>query len=332
MKSKLFALTIVLMLMVSPFTHMVFAEETDPESPDGGEGGELGDTGDLNETDEYAPMDPAVLACLRNETQNMYMRLLQYFGNSTLSPAIMENFRHGQDAVVEGDSKNNTRAAAQMYLRAMKQYRNALRMYIHDNPETADDFEPGNATEPEEDLNVSSTEEMEAYRVQLIQRFQEQFRERITIMYANLDNMTCNLTDGDALRARNTIRKAEEKLLRIQERINLGQYDEALDDLENATDSMDEGFGGMNNTYAGQMLRTINKLEAKVQRFVEKQERKAARGEDTSDLDGIIEGLRGSINSNKNEFKENQGRGQDNDNGHGKPEDKGKPNKDKGNK
>jgi len=340
MKIKLSALTLIVTLLVSSFTCTVWAEETSPDpTVEGGEPVEGGD--DLNETeglDEFngTTVDPAVLEALRNQTQNMYQELLGYFSNATLGyfsnatlgSAVFENFQHAQDAIEEGDSKNNTRAAAQMYLRAMKQFRNALRKYLHDNPDAMQDFEPGNATEPKPDLNTTTSEEIEEARVQLIERFQERFRERITLMYGNLDNMTGSLSDDDALKAQNTIRKTEEKLLRIQERISRGEYDEAVDDLENATDSMDEGFGGMEDAFAGQMLRTMNKLEAHVQKLVEKHERKAARGEDTGELDDLIDELRGNINRGRNEVNNghgNSGNGQGN--GGGKPDDKGKPDK-----
>jgi len=338
MKLKLLALTLAVILLASPFACMVYAEETEPvpsiegeEPVTKGEGFNETETLDGNGTE---PVDLEVLGSLRNQTLGMSENILGYFSNvtfasGTLAPAILESLQHAQDAIEEGDSKNNTRAAAQMYLRAMKQYRNALRKYIHDNPGAADDFEPVNATEPEPDLNATTQEEIEAVREQLILRFQEQFRERLTLMYGNLDNITGSLTDADAVKAQNTIQKAEAKLIRIQERINNREFDEALDDLENATEGVDEGFNGMEDAFAGQMLRTMNKLEAKVQRMVEKQERKAARGEDTGELDGLIEELRGSIHSSRNDVKNGNGHGQDND--HGKPEKPDKGNKGKGN-
>jgi len=337
MKIKLSALTLIVALLVSSFTCTVWAEETSPDpTVEGGEPVEGGD--DLNETeglDEFngTTVDPAVLEALRNQTQNMYQELLGYFSNATLGyfsnatlgSAVFENFQHAQDAIEEGDSKNNTRAAAQMYLRAMKQFRNALRKYLHDNPDAVLGFKPGNATELKPDLNTTSQEEIEAVREELILRFQERFRERLTFMYENLDNITGSLTNWDAVKARNTIQKTEEKLLRIQERINNHEFDEAVDDLENATDSMDEGFNGMQDAFAGQMLRTMNKLEAKVQRLVEQRERKQARGENTGELDGFIDELRGSIHSSRNEVKnghDNSGHGQGKG---GKPDDKEKP-------
>lgn len=331
MKLRLLALTMAVMLLASPFACMAYAEETVPDPTAEGEGEEpvvegegFNETEGLDDPNGTQPMDPEVLGSIRNQTRNMYQDIMGYFSNVTLTPGIVENFQHAQDAIEEGDTKNNTRAAAQMYLRAMKQFRNALRKYIHDNPDAADDFKPGNVTEPEPDLNATSQEEIEAIREQLILRFQEQFRERITLMYDNLDNITGSLSDGDAVKAQNTISKAEAKLLRIQERIESRDFDGALDDLDNATDSMDEGFNGMEDAFAGQMLRTMNKLEAKVQRLVEKHERKEARGENTSELDGLIDELRGNIHSSRNDVKNGHGNGQDN--GHGKPD----KNKDKG--
>ena len=328
MKLKLLALTLMVVLLMSSFTYTVFAEETSPDPIVEGEepiegGGYLNETEGLDDINGTA-MDPVVLEGLRDQTRSMCQGLLGYFGNVTQGSVVFENFRHAQDAIEEGDSKNNTRAAAQMYLRAMKHFRNALRNYLHDNPDALQGFEPGNVTEPEPDLNATTSEEIEEARVKLIQRFQERFRERLNLMYDNLNNMTGSLSDGDAVKARNTIQKAEDKLLRIQERISQGEYDEAVDDLENATDPMDEGFKGMKDAFAGQTLRTMNKLEAKVQKLVEEHERKRARGEDTGELDGLIDELRGNINRSRNEVKTGWGNGGPGQgNGVGKPDDKG---------
>jgi hypothetical protein len=226
---------------------------------------------------------------------------------------------------------NNSRAAANQYLRAMKQYRNALRQYLKDNPEGSDVFdEPeGNGTAPDP-VNTTSTAEIEGAKQELLERFEERFREQISAMHGNVLNMSGDMSPGDALKAQSALTKAEEKLLRIQERISAGLYDDAVDDLDNATETLDDDLGNMTDPGTAQMLRTINKLEAKIAKMAEKAERKAAKGQDTSDLDAAIADARGNKNKTKADWKSNKGNsGNSGNQGKGKDNDKGNQGKGK---
>ena len=103
------------------------------------------------------------------------------------------------------------------------------------------------------------------------------------------------------------LRKAEEKLLRIKERIDSGDVDGALDDLDEAGDEMDDDFDSMEDAAASQMFKTINKLEERIQKMEEKAARKAASGMDTSEEDALLAALRGNKNKAKNDYKTSKG-------------------------
>ena len=126
--------------------------------------------------------------------------------------------------------------------------------------------------------------------------------------------------------------KAEEKLLRIQERISSGQYEGALDDLENATDTLYDDFNETEPVTA-QLLKTMNQMEAKIQKMEQTALKKAAKGQSTAEEDALLAELRGNKDHTKNDYKENKGNSGNSGNSgnNGKPDkDKGKPDKDKG--
>lgn len=249
-------------------------------------------------------------------------------------PALMNQFVHAWSAMESAESKTNPRAAANQYLRAMKQLRNAYRKFQKDNPVAA----VGEVNEtgvPLGDIPVEPTDaELSETKQELVGRFQERFQERVTQMIENYNDVEASLSAGDAVKAMNALSKAEEKLLRIQTKIETGAFDEVVDDLDNATKTLDSDFGDMDDEASKQMFRTMNKLEAKIGKIAERSERKAAKGEDTSGLDAELAKFRGNKDQTKNDFKEDKERGnsgKDNggtDTGTGKPEkDTGKPDK-----
>jgi tetratricopeptide (TPR) repeat protein len=193
---------------------------------------------------------------------------------------------HGDDAVNKTGmllEQANANAAAQQVKQAMKHYRNALRKAYKDNPEALE--ESGNETDPDLPPTgepVNQTEISEA-KMTLIQQFQENFQERVMSMEEAVNSMMNELSDKDAQKAADALERTERKLLRIQERLNRGEIDEAIGDLENATDGLDDDLGSFEDQLAGQMLRTMNKMEARAQRMVYIMNKKAAKGLDTSE-------------------------------------------------
>lgn len=245
-------------------------------------------------------------------------------------PALMNQFVHAWSAMESAESKTNPRAAANQYLRAMKQLSNAYRKFQKDNPFAA----VGDVNEtgvPLGDIPVEPTDtELSETQQELIGRFHERFQERVTQMLENYNDVEGSLSPDDAVKAMRALTKAEEKLLRIQTRIEAGEFGEVIDDLDNATDTLDGDFGSLEDDQSAQMFRTMNKLEARISKLVERSERKAAKGEDTSGLDAEVAKARGNKDKTKNDFKDDKERGNSGaDNDTGKPDkDTGKPDKD----
>jgi archaellum component FlaC len=296
----------------------------------------------LNQTEESRNILVTALTAIYGEnytllTTNLNGSMQLSYG-PMISASILNGQMHGDDALEKTQQlleQANANAAAQQVKQAMKHYRNALRKAYKDNPEALEALEEsGNETDPDlppagtPDLN--QTEILEA-KMTLIQQFQENFQERLMSMEEAVNSMMNELSDKDAQKAANALERTERKLLRIQERLNRGEIDEAIDDLENATDGLDDDLGSFEDQLAGQMLRTMNKMEARAQRMVYIMNKKAAKGLDTSEDEGAINQAWGQLKKFQEDFNAGKsgsapGKDKDVNNGNGKDNSHGKAN------
>ncbi len=354
-----------MILLLAPLTQIVYAEETGGEGTEGGTEGTEEETGEDSGTGN---IDPMILEQIKQNTETRYQELYDFIfgtvnpdtegeeGEGTegegegeedpelagydgpeipegTDPTLRNQFMHAWMAMQQAQNMEaeNPQAAAQQYLRAMKQLRNAWRKYQKDNPEVVEDAEETEGETSEEGGEVPTEEEITEVQQKLIERFADEFfRNRLTEMFSYFNEVEGDLSPGDAVKAHDALHHAEQKLLRIQERILAGEYDEALDELDEATEGLDEEFDELEDPASAQMFKTVNHLHARILKMVERMEWKAARGEDTSGDEDLLNQLRGSVNSAKNEHKENKGQGQGSNNGHGKPDKPDKPNKNEG--
>ena len=350
MRTKLIALSILLMLLVSPLSGIVYAEEdpTDPTDPPVNPEGDGEGDGDGN-------IDPVLYEQIQQQAQDTFHDLYELMFGAVLpepvdpegdgeelpeyagpeipedvDPALANQFMNAWSAMQSAEEKENPRAAANQYLRAMKQLMNAYKKFQKDNPEVVEALTEGDGV-PQNEVPVGFTEgELDAVQKELVERFQVRFQGRLTEMFQNFNDVENNLSPSDAVKAFDALTKAEAKLLRIQEKIDAGEIDGALDDLDDTGDELGDGLDSLDDDRSAQMLRTMLKLEARIGKMEERAERKAARGEDTSGDDAAIANARGNKDKAKNDF--NNGKGQGNSGNGGKPDkDKGKPDKDKGN-
>ncbi|MCW4049881.1 MAG: hypothetical protein NWE89_09115 [Candidatus Bathyarchaeota archaeon] len=319
MKTRLLAITFVLLLLVSPFTHIAYAEEEDPNGGDG------------VEEPEETPVDPAVLEMLLTQAGNVRLNLESIYGENLedMPPAVWQNYQSAIQAMEQAEEfeERNPTAAAQQALRAMKQLRNALRKIGEESPDTLEalstepEVDGDDPPEGEDDPDLEN--QINEYKQQLIESFEERFRDRLTAMEEFAAEISDQMLPEDAAKLQSTLSKTEEKLLHIQQKILDGKFDEAIDDLDETSEDMDDELGDMVDDGTAQMLRTINKLEAKIQKTIERKERKAAAGEDTSEEDEAL----GLLHGKKIKVKEDHGKPDNNGNGNDKPN--GKPDKEK---
>ena len=365
MKTKLLALALLLMLLSAPLAQVVYAEEPTggDDAGDGTDGDGAGDdTNGDGDDGGNGNIDPFVYQQIKEDTEarwwNLYYLYTGQQGGEDEGDGDGTGDGDGDDGTGEYDGPEiredldtelrnqlmnawmemkqaeqmeveNLQTAAQQHLRVMRLLRNTWRKYQKDNPDIVDD-----TTEPPDDPvggedKLPTYEELTEIQEQLVERFQKRFNDSIKEMFLFYNGVEDDLDPDDAMKAYNALYHAKQKLLRIQERINAGDYEGAIDDLENAGNDLDDEYDDM-DPQSAQLFKTATKLQAKIEKMIEKKERKAAQGEDTSGDDDLINQLKGNIDKAKNDHKENKGKGNDNGNGNGNDKDKEKkPKKEK---
>jgi hypothetical protein len=352
MKTKIITLALLLLLLSAPLAKVAYAEDA-PGGEDIGDGAEDGGDGNI---------DPLVYKQIKEDTEARWWNLYHLYaglqtsengtagedvdGNETvdydgpeipgdLDPELRNQLMNAwmemtQAAQMEGE---NLQTAAQQHLRVMKVLRNTWRKYQKDNPGIVEDAtESLNETDDGggDELPPEPTEEELTETQQLlVNRFQRRFNESVKEMFQFYNAVEDDLDPDDAVKAYNALYHAEQKLLRIQERIAAGDLQGAVDDCENATDALNEEYDGMDDPQSAQLFKTATKLQAKISKMLEKKERKAAQGEDTAGEDDLINQLKGNIDKAKNDHKENKGKGNGNGNGNDKDKKPKKPKKGK---
>jgi hypothetical protein len=293
MKNKKITFAMILILVLLP-TPLLKAQET-------------------VQTIEEDLIDPAILNMIKTQAMNRKQEMLNLFGDGPYSLDIENCMQQAQQAMEQAQNfeETNPQAAAQQYIRAMKQYRNALRKHLQENPELFEEFEgtgeKGSASEEIEETVMP--EEIDATKVQLLNRFQERYREQIQVMIDVVEELEDDLNPQDAEKARQALMHTLEKTLRIQERIHAGEHNEATDDLDEATESLDEEFDELEDQESAQILKSLNKLEARIQKMIQVRARKALNGEDTSVEDDVLEELNGNKNMMKQTYQYRKGNG-----------------------
>ena len=168
MNIKLISVTILLMLLLAPFGKLIYAQETGDEGTGDNGTGVTGDTGEDGADDGTGDdgtddgsgdegdenIDPLVYQQIRETAQLRYQELYDLmFGTSStddgttdgeddilydgseipedVDPALRNAFMHAWQAMQQADEQEETnpQAAANAYMRSLKQLRNAYRTY-----------------------------------------------------------------------------------------------------------------------------------------------------------------------------------------------------------
>jgi hypothetical protein len=258
---------------------------------------------------------------IKTQAMQRKQEMQNLFGDGPFSEEVANCIQNAEQAMVMAQNFEETepRAAVQQYLRAMNQFRNAFRKLLSDNPDLVDEFVEPSDSESAGDVigDTFSDEDVQAAKSILLNRYKERYREQIQVMIDLVDELENDLSPNDAVKARNALMHTLERTLRIQERINQGDFDEAVEDFDDTVQELDGEFDGLEDEDCALMLREMNRLEARNQKMMGNAARKAAKGVDTSDEDAALEELNGLKNQLKQGFIGKKGNGNQGSNGSG---------------
>ena len=283
-------------------------DETDEDDDDD----ETDDEDEDEEDDEDKPLDPELLDELLNQAYDAQLgvnatmnALMSQF--SPVSPAGRQSYLHGGEAIalaLRFMNENQTHAAANQIQRALKHYKNVLRMLYDEDPEALEELEeePEDVEEPPE-VEGNETAAIKGAKLKLMEQFEGNLQERISLFRETMENATDQLSEQDAQKIWDALERAEAKLERMQQRLNNSEVDEAIDEAEDAEDEIEEGLEGLEDKTAGQMLKTIYRLEAKLLKMENIRDRKAEKGLNVSGDDDDIDEAKGNLKGHKENWK-----------------------------
>jgi hypothetical protein len=293
-------------------------EETEPEEEETEEETEVETEDETEEEeDDEEGYDPLVLQALyenQEQIREQIMNLLhEHYGafeslenvEDQIPSQIMNNIRHGDEAHDDVDNVkwSNPEAAANQIQRGMKHYANALKqIYQHNPDEELEGTEPQSEEEPEdEDLEVPDEEEIKEHKQKLMVQYQEDLADRIMEMTETMNQLMDQLGEEDQLKMFNAIDKTLRKLERIQERLSDGLVDEAVDLAEEAEEELEEAIQSMQDQQFAQMLRTMYRLEARIQKMEKVKNKDMEKGLDVEAEGLLIDELREALVQAKND-------------------------------
>lgn len=312
---KYFSLFILLMLLVSPISAVIYGDTVE-ENPEETETELEGEEPELEEEDEEESYSPKVLQTLyenQEEIREQIMNLLQnQYGafesleniEDQVPSQIMNSIRHGDKAHenVDNEKWSNPVAAANQIQRGMKQYANALKQFYHLHPdEELEELEETEALTDEE-LEVPDDEEINEHKTKLMVQYQEDLANRIMEMTETMNQIMDQLGEGDQLKMFNAMDNTLRKLERIRERLNDGVVDEAVDIAEEAEGELEEALQGMQDQQFAQMLRSMYRLEARIQKMEKVKNMHMEKGLDVEDEIQLIEELQEALMQARNDI------------------------------
>jgi hypothetical protein len=155
----------------------------------------------------------------------------------------------------------------------MKQQRNAFRKYQKNIPEIVNELMP--EEEPPVEEPIPTVEDLEETKQLLLGRFTGALKDAVADMLLFYESVEDDLDPDDAVKVYNALIHAERKLLKIQQRIKAGVIDDTINDLEQVDEDLVGEYDEMDDDSA-QLFKTATKLQMKIERMIEKRDRKAA--------------------------------------------------------
>jgi len=300
MNKKRLTLTILLMLMAAPLAMLTYADDTDPEDP---------------EVETEKVIDPLVLGKLKGWCGE----LGEYFGGfdpELLPPAIRNQLTHAKEVYDEGllVEEDNPDEAGQHYWNAMVHFRNALRKMQKEGI-VGDEFsipDKRNEEVPPAPDEIPP-EEIEGTKLQLMNQFENNFRERIGNLKQLIDESE-DLSPEDIEKLQSMVQRHEEKLERMRLKLSEGDVEGAIIEAEEGNEDFDETLEGLDDKEAGKMLKELNKMEAKILKMQHSMQFRRNRGDEIDpEEEDLLNQANGKLKNAKDNFKKGNKKGAQDD-------------------
>ena len=229
---------------------------------------------------------------------------LLYLLELGLPPEILEKLEEALYTMDEAEETEDARMSTEHYIYALKLFRVTWQKYLSYNPgatgeslEEVSDKPSPEESEPPEGLDEDIKETKEKRLIAI----HEEIVEWITAMGEHVDELKGYLSEGDADLVEHALLKEAEKLEKIMDKVDKGEYDDAIDDLVANEFEIEDDVDEMEDKEAAEVLKKVEKLTT--QKTKEKKDKNTGEGEG-ADEDDAVEAER-ELEKIKKEFKEN---------------------------
>jgi hypothetical protein len=230
---------------------------------------------------------------------------LLYLLELGLQPEILEKLEEALYTMDEAEETEDARMSTEHYIYALKLFRVTWQKYLIYNPEaTAESLEEiiDNPSHEESEPPEGLDEEIMETKEKRLIAIHEKIHEKIAAMGEHVDELKCYLSEGDADLVEHALEKEAEKLEKIMDKVDKGEYDDAIDDLMANEFEIEDDVDEMEDKEAAEVLKKVEKLTA--QKTKEKKDKKTIEGEDADDAAEAEK----ELEKLKKEFKENAGK------------------------
>jgi hypothetical protein len=234
---------------------------------------------------------------------------LLYLLELELPSDILKKLEEALITMDEAEETVDTREATELYLYALKLFRNTWQRYLSYNPEATveslEDIDEDDKPSPEESEPPKGLEkEIKETKEKRLIEIQEEILEKITVLGEHIEELKGYLSEGDSKVVEKALETELRKLEKIMDKVSEGEYDGAIDDLILAEFEIEDDVDEMDDKEAAKTLRMVESLLFQIQRTEEKRKRKAEEGEDTSEEDDTIDDVNEELDEVKKEFKD----------------------------
>jgi hypothetical protein len=268
MRVRILALVFLGLLLTAPFTQMACAASV--ESGAGESSDYSADEGNDGKVTEA--VFNSIKAAAEARRDEVFSKM-----SEDLPPSVLSDINEALNLMeeAEGSEATDMGGATQLYMQAMKLFRDSWR-YIDDDAMPTGNTgggEPLLVDEQDENLN----EEILIAKQQLLLRFQVNFQSRIDTMHSHIQDLSGVMDPEDSNKAENALVSAEEKLLEVQKNMTDGNLEDALIKLDDTSKGLEDGFKSLKDKEAADLIVTVDKLEGKVQKLTEENTRPSGK-------------------------------------------------------
>jgi len=311
MKPKLIAMIMVLLLVAAQYTPLTYAAAE----------AEHGD-------DKEVVYEEIKAAAEARRDELLYLLDLE------LPPEILKKLEEALYTMDKAEETEDTREATELYIYALKLFRNTWQEYLSYYPEATleslEDIDEDDKPSPEESEPPEGLEEeIEETKEKRLIEIQEDIHGKITVLGEHLEELKGYLSEGDSKVVEKALDKELKKLERIMDKVSKGEYDGAIDELMVTEFEIEDDVDEMDDKEAAKTLKMVESLLSQAQKTEEKRKRKAEEGEDTSEEDDTIDDVNEELDEVKKEFKDKADKSKQKDENRDKKDKKDKKDKDK---